>query len=159
MFYLDLFRQLEEKQVRYMLVGGLAMNLHGVPRMTMDVDIVVALDKDNLLAFIDAAKELRLKPVAPVNLEDLLDPGQRRAWSEEKGMIAFGLSSAQTNAPTVDILIDPPLDIDAALRRVEFRDIGNTRVALASIKDIISLKEKTGREQDMADIEHLRKLQ
>lgn len=32
MFYLDLFQRLEEQQVRYLLVGGLAMNLHGVPR-------------------------------------------------------------------------------------------------------------------------------
>jgi hypothetical protein len=40
MFYLDLFRSLNDHQVRYLLVGGLAMNLHGVPRMTMDVNLV-----------------------------------------------------------------------------------------------------------------------
>ncbi len=37
MFYLDLFKALEKHKVRYLLVGGLAMNLHGVPRATMDV--------------------------------------------------------------------------------------------------------------------------
>ncbi len=40
MFYLDLFKALEKHKVRYLLVGGLAMNLHGVPRATMDVDLV-----------------------------------------------------------------------------------------------------------------------
>ncbi len=44
MFYLEVFRALEEHKVRYLLVGGLAMNLHGVPRMTMDIDLVIALD-------------------------------------------------------------------------------------------------------------------
>ena len=39
MFYLDLFRALDKHRVNYVLVGGLAMNLHGVPRMTMDVDL------------------------------------------------------------------------------------------------------------------------
>jgi hypothetical protein len=36
MFYLDLFRCLQDRNVRYLLAGRLAMNLHGVPRMTMD---------------------------------------------------------------------------------------------------------------------------
>jgi hypothetical protein len=48
MFYLDLFRCLHEHDVRYLLVGGLAMNLHGVPRMTMDVDLILAMDDANL---------------------------------------------------------------------------------------------------------------
>lgn len=65
MFYLDLFRALEAKQVRYLLVGGIAMNLHGVPRMTMDVDIVLAMDEANLRAFLGAASDLRLEPWRP----------------------------------------------------------------------------------------------
>jgi hypothetical protein len=48
MFYLDLFRCLHAHNVRYLLAGGLAMNLHGVPRMTMDVDLVLALDDENI---------------------------------------------------------------------------------------------------------------
>jgi len=36
MFYLDLFKELNEADVRYLVVGGLAMNLHGVPRMTIE---------------------------------------------------------------------------------------------------------------------------
>lgn len=51
MFYLEVFRALEEHKVRYLLVGGLAMNLHGVPRMTMDIDLVIALDTKNLERF------------------------------------------------------------------------------------------------------------
>lgn len=35
MFYLELFQKLEAEKIRYMLVGGLAMNLHGIPRATM----------------------------------------------------------------------------------------------------------------------------
>jgi predicted nucleotidyltransferase len=58
----------------------------------------------------------------------------------------------------VGILIDPPLDIDAALKRVKLQKVGNCRVLLASIEDMIILKEKTGRAQDRADIEHLRRL-
>lgn len=89
MLYLDLFRCLHEHHVRYLLVGGLAMNLHGVPRMTMDVDIVLALDDANLDSFIGCARKLGLKPQAPVPLESLKEPKQRKQWIEELHMIAL----------------------------------------------------------------------
>jgi hypothetical protein len=67
-----------------MLVGGLAMNLYGVPRSTMDVDIVPAMDQDNLRAFFDMAKQMNMKPVAPVSVEDLLNPAARKSWVTDK---------------------------------------------------------------------------
>ena len=55
MFYLDLFRCLYQRDVGYLLAGGLAMNLHGVPWMTMDIDLVIALGERNIDAFIECA--------------------------------------------------------------------------------------------------------
>lgn len=158
MFYLELFQMLESANIRYMLVGGLAMNLYGVPRSTMDVDIVLAMDQGNLRAFLDMAKQMNMQPVAPVSVIDLLNPVVRKSWVKDKNMVAFGLRPADPSAPTVDILIDPPLDIEAALKRVKLQNIGNCRVFLASLEDLIILKEKTGRAQDRADIEHLKRL-
>ena len=43
MFYVDLFRTLQEERVDYVFVEGLAINLHGVERATMDVDLVLAM--------------------------------------------------------------------------------------------------------------------
>ena len=65
MFYLDLFGALAQHDVRYVVVGGLALNLHGVERATMDVDLVIALDAPNLGAAIDAFDTMGLVPVAP----------------------------------------------------------------------------------------------
>lgn len=158
MFYLELFQKLEAAKIRYMLVGGLAMNLYGVPRSTMDVDIVLAMDQDNLRAFLDMARQMNMKPVAPVAVEELLNPAVRKSWVNDKNMVAFGLRPADPSAPTVDVLIEPPLDIEAALQRVKQQKVGDCRVSLASIEDLIILKEKTGRAQDRADIEHLKRL-
>lgn len=99
MFYLEFFQRLEKSQVRYLLVGGLAMNLHGVPRMTMDVDIVLAMDHGNVRAFVDMAKEMGLYPVAPIALESLFDPSLLRKWKQEKGMIAFAPKGRDAGAP------------------------------------------------------------
>lgn len=159
MFYLDLFRCLHEHHVRYLLVGGLAMNLHGVPRMTMDVDIVLALDDANLETFFACARKLGLKPQAPVQLESLKDPQQRKAWIETKHMIAFALNAPGAAGATVDVLIQHPLNLEAAFAAAVIRDIDGVPVSLCSIRDMIALKQDTGRRQDAADIEHLRRLQ
>ncbi len=158
MFYLELFRKLEAAKIRYMLVGGLAMNLHGVPRATMDVDLVLALDVQNLKSFLALADALQLKPVAPVSLGGLLDPVQRKKWTEEKYMIAFALRPPDIQGPTVDVLIDPPMDIEKVLTRVIWRDVQGVRIPLISVEDLIQLKEKSNRLQDRSDIEHLRRI-
>ena len=94
MFYLDLFRTLQEERVEYVVVGGLAINLHGVERATMDVDLVLAMDEGNLHRFLNAATRLKLKPSLPVPLEALCDAKQLDAWVREKHLIAFSLQPA-----------------------------------------------------------------
>jgi Nucleotidyl transferase AbiEii toxin, Type IV TA system len=158
-FYLDLFRALAKHDVRYVLVGGVAMNLHGVPRMTMDVDIVLAMDRSNLEVFLAACAELQLQPAVPVPLVDLLDPARRRAWQTEKRMMAFPLRTPDMSSPTVDVLIAPPLDIEPALSRAERRRVDDVTVAVAAVEDMIQMKVRAGRAQDLADVEHLRRLQ
>jgi hypothetical protein len=158
MFYLDLLRSLELHRVRYVLVGGLAMNLLGVPRLTMDVDLVLALDDANVEAFLASARELGLKPAVPVAIESLKDPAVRREWTERRNMIAFPLVTADPGAPTVDVLISHPLDFEAAYARRELRRVADVDVGVASVADMIALKQDTGRRQDHDDVEHLRRL-
>ncbi|HID70359.1 MAG TPA: hypothetical protein EYP35_07865 [Desulfobacterales bacterium] len=158
MFYLTLFESLHECNVKYLLIGGLAVNLHGIPRMTMDIDLVVALDSENLSNFVQAAEKLQLKPVLPLALSDLLIPEKRLHWAKDRNMIAFALQPPELGDPTLDILIDPPIDIETAFERSVCRDLAGTRITLASIEDMILLKKASGRMQDVADIEHLEKL-
>ena len=73
MFYLDLFSALDRHKVEYVLIGGLAVAMHGVERNTMDIDVCVVISPVNLKHLIEAAKELRLSPMLPVPLETLSD--------------------------------------------------------------------------------------
>lgn len=159
MIYLDIFRALHDHQVAYLLVGGLAMNLHGVPRMTMDVDLVLAMDAGNLDRFIGCANSLNLTPSVPVALATLKDPAQRRIWFEQKHMLAFGLQNNHARVPVmVDVLIAPAIDIEQAFARSLTRDLNGLPITLASIEDMIALKTGTGRAQDESDIEHLERI-
>lgn len=155
MFYLSLFRALAEHRVRYVVVGGLALNLHGVERATMDVDLALALDAENLGAGIDVFRELGLTPVAPVTLDDARDPATLRRWRSEKHMIAFGVRPSSGAGPTVDVLTELPLDFDALARAAVVKRIGDIDVPVASIDDLIAMKRAAGRAIDLADIDAL----
>ncbi len=158
MFYTRLFGALAKHEVRCLLVGGLAVNLHGIPRMTMDVDLALALDPMNVERFIAAAADLALHPVMPESVASLADPARRRAWIEEKHLIAFAMRTAEPAAPTVDILIDTTMDFEAAFARRLTRELDGMPISLAAVADLIELKQRTGRAQDAADVAQLRKL-
>lgn len=158
MFYLDFFRALERQNVRYLVVGGVAVNLHGAERMTSDVDLMLALDAQNLRRFFAAIEGFGFKPIIPATLEQLCDAETLDRWAREKHMLVFALRPAEDTAPTVDILVRPVVSFeDAYPRRVQIVADGVT-LSVAASEDLITLKSGTGREIDKADIRALRKL-
>ena len=158
MFYLDLFAALQEHGVDYVLVGGLALNIHGVERATMDVDLMLALDAGNLGRFVKAAADLGLEPVLPMPIEELLQPDKRREWVEQRRMVAFALHADRPGTPTVDVLIAPSIPFPEIFAGRVVRQVGGTAISLASVDDMIRLKESTGRQRDAADAAALRRL-
>ena len=158
MFYLSLFRELAARRVRYVVVGGLALNLHGVERATMDIDLALALDAENLAAAIDAFRALNLVPVAPVALDDARDPAVLRLWRREKRMLAFGVRPASGPGPTVDVLTESPLDFDALAGDAVVKRIGDIDIPVASIDHLIRMKRAAGRAIDESDVEALEAL-
>jgi len=158
MFYVDLFRALDRDEVRYLLIGGLAINIYGVERATMDIDLMLALDAANLQRFLRTAESLGLQPTLPVKLADLADQSRLRDWIDNKHMLAFALRPPVPSAPTVDILVQPKISFEEAhARRIE-KDLGGFKLALASLDDLIALKTDTGRSHDESDIAALRRL-
>jgi hypothetical protein len=158
MFYLDLFGALARHRVQYVVVGGLALNLHGVERATMDVDLAIALDAPNVEAAIDAFEMLGLVPVAPVKIHEARDPEALRRWRRDKNMVAFGLRPGKGAGPTVDCLIDPAVPFATLAGNAVAKSVGALRIPIASIDDLIALKRAAGRSIDLADIEALTRL-
>ncbi len=158
MFYVDLFRELEKFEVRYLLVGGVAVNLHGIGRLTADIDLMLALDAGNLSKFVSVGDVLGLKPIVPIALADVADAAKVKGWIEQKGMLALALRPPDITAPTLDILVKPVVPFEEAYERRVDRSLGGAIVTVASIEDIIRLKTGTGRQKDEADIAALRQI-
>ena len=156
--YERLFKTLNGKGVRYLVVGGVAVNLYGIERATGDVGLFVDFKEQNLNRFIEAARSLNLVPRAPVDIQHILDPGTRKTWIEEKGMMAFSMYDKVNAWFQVDILIHEPLNFDETYDKKEEMDLEGTLVPVASVEALIAMKEGTGREQDEADAAHLKKI-
>jgi hypothetical protein len=81
-----LFSSLNKATIKYMVAGGIAVNLYGIERATADLDIALELEEGNLLRFINVAEKLGLRPKIPVKLGDFIDPEKRRSWRMDKGV-------------------------------------------------------------------------
>jgi len=158
MFYLDLFRALDHEKIRYVLIGGLALNIHGVERATMDIDLMLAMDAENLEAFRRVTENLEMTPVLPVSMKDFADPATLQRWINEKHLLAFALRPKEPSAPTVDILVRPKVAFDMAWARHIEKNLDDIHIRLIHIDDLIALKTGTGRQRDMADVAALERL-
>ena len=63
-------RALNAAEVRFLVVGGLAVNAHGYLRFTNDVDLVIRLTEKDILAAFKALENIGYKPIAPVTAEE-----------------------------------------------------------------------------------------
>lgn len=150
-----IFSALEASGTRYLVVGGVAVVLHGHPRFTADLDLVISLDPANLSRGLRALEGLGYRPRAPVALDEFLDPEVRRTWIEEKGMTVLGLWSPDVPATEVDVFASEPFAFEAAYARALHADLGTTTVPVASLADLIELKRRAGRAQDLEDVRAL----
>ena len=87
----DFLQALSGDSVEFVLVGGMAVQLHGYLRMTYDIDLVLAMSDANLSRFIEVAKRFGLTPVIPVPIDSLKNSSLIDQWHREKGMLAFAL--------------------------------------------------------------------
>jgi hypothetical protein len=153
-----IFDSLNRERVKYMLAGGVAVNLYGVERATADIDIVVLLEENNLLKFVSAVESLCLKPKMPIKLEDFVDPKKRQKWITTKGMKVFSLYDPRNPFFLIDVFTEFSFDFNDAYKQRKKIRLGDTLISLVPITILIEMKEGTGRPQDQADVFHLRKI-
>jgi len=154
----DILRALGDADVRFVLVGGFAVQLHGFVRTTIDVDIVLAMDSINLERFISVARVFGLAPVIPVPLEALADAEKIEQWHREKGMLAFALREPQIGGSVIDVLVRPEVQFDQLLANAVDVQLFDRDLKIASIDDLLVMKRAANRLKDRIDIEALEKI-
>ena len=154
----ELLQSLAEEQVQYVLVGGLAVQLHGFLRSTFDIDLVLAMNDENINRFIVVAKRHGLVPMMPVSIDSLRNPNQIEQWYREKGMLAFALREPQIGGSAVDILVRPDVPFDKLMSNAVVGELFAIQVQIASIDDLLAMKRIANRPKDQLDIVALEKI-
>jgi hypothetical protein len=145
----EILRRLVERGVDFVVIGGIAAVLHGSARNTFDLDICYATDDANLSALGDVLTTLgaRLKGID----EDVPFMPDARTLRQVE------LLTLVTSLGELDVLSRPAgAPAYQELRRNADRyDIGGFNVSVASIDDLIAMKQAAGRNKDLLDVEEL----
>lgn len=146
--------------VRYLVAGGLAVNAHGYIRLTMDIDVVIALDAGNIHLAFNALAGIGYRPTVPINADAFAQPEQRERWRKDKGMQVLNFYSDAFPGTSVDVFVYEPFDFvheyEVAMRGELLPGI---QVCFVSIPALIRMKQAAGRPRDLDDIQHLTWLQ
>lgn len=153
-----LFHALNRKKVRYLLAGGIAVNLYGIERATADIDIIVDLEDGNLQRFINVVKEMGFKPKVPVMLEDFMKREKRDEWVKEKGMMVFSLFDPKDPFFLLDVFVEMPFDFEQVYKERRKMMAEKITISVIPLQTLIEMKEKANRPQDIADTYYLKKI-
>ena len=100
--FIGLFSLLVAARVRFVVVGGLAVLLHGLDRLTADVDLAIDLSTEATRDAVRALTEGGYRPMAPVDPLSLADPERRHDWQTSRGMQVFSFWDTTNTRPTVE---------------------------------------------------------
>ncbi|GBE04080.1 MAG TPA: hypothetical protein ENH45_05795 [Nitrospirae bacterium] len=149
----QLIDALERHKVKYAIVGGYALAFHGVVRGTVDIDLVLKINRANYRNAEKALAEIGLTSRLPVGADEVID--FRDEYISNKNMVAWNFRDPNDPTKDVDIIITQNL---SAMKIDKFK-VGQRMLPVVSVRDLIKMKRKSGRLQDIQDIEALEKLE
>ena len=140
----DFLRALNEHEVEYILVGGMAVILHGYVRTTGDMDIWIKKSKENYKKLVLAFREFGM-PVLDLTEESFLDD-KLNVWG-------FGRKPV-----LIEILSEVKgLDFDEAFKIALYHIEDNIKIRFLHLNSLIESKKAAGRYRDLDDIDQLTK--
>jgi predicted nucleotidyltransferase len=145
----ELLERLVEAEVRFILVGGLAMNAWGYMRATQDVDVVPDPGRENLEKLDDLLRELGGK----VDVKGQLLDSSAISTFLRTGDRTF----VRTDLGQVDVLQGLPQvpryeELEAKAKEI---DLDGISVRVCSLEHLLEMKRASGRPRDRDDLEAL----
>jgi hypothetical protein len=143
---------LDNSGVRYALVGGHAVALHGAIRGTFDVDIAVDWTQNSLKKTEQALRSIGLESRLPVTAAEIYQ--FRDEYVRNRNLVAWNFFSPKNPIEQVDIIIT----YDLKGKKRQRLDTAAGPVHVLNRKDLIDMKRLSGRPQDLEDVSALERL-
>jgi predicted nucleotidyltransferase len=133
----EVFSSFQKYKVKYLVIGGIAAVLHGVPRATFDLDILIEANPENARRLLDAMLDANLGTAALISESDLLD---------------HEITVFQDRV-RIDVQISTPgIQFKSAWENRETIDYQGVELNVVSREDLISSKKAAGRPVDLEDV-------
>ena len=137
----EFIQSLNDNQVRYLVVGGYAVALHGYPRYTKDIDIWIELAPANASRIVRALEQFGFSSLG-LKEQDFLDADT---------IIQLGYPPRR-----IDLLTTlPGVDFEQCFAVKVVVDMDGLPINFIDLENLKKNKRATGRSQDIADIENL----
>ena len=148
---------LVDKGVQFVVAGGAAVVLHGIQRMTLDLDIAVSPDQTNLRRFISALGQLKFIPRAPVPAETILNREQIEMLIREKNALVFTFWCPGEPYKQIDMFLTRENGFEGLISDARRLTIRGRTVLVASRVKLIEMKRRVEpvRDKDLSDIQAL----
>lgn len=133
----DVFRSFQQHDVRYIVIGGIASILHGVPRATFDLDILIEASLKNTRCLLNALLDAGLATASLTTPEDVL--ANEITIFRDRVRV-----DVQTSTPGINFL--------TAWEHREILEYQGQEFYILSKQDLIASKRAAGREVDLEDV-------
>lgn len=147
----ELISRLNSAGVEFVVVGGVAANLHGSPLLTADLDICCPMNEQNMQRLLDA-----IGPLNPV----WFDPRRIRLSRDSAELAKFRMMLLLTDLGRLDVLkeVTPIGEFPAVAAESQLFHVGGTPTRVLTIDALIRAKAAVGREKDKKGLYHLEAL-
>lgn len=133
----SVFASFQKNDVRYLVIGGIAAVLYGVPRATFDLDILIEPTKENAQKLLNALMEIGFGTAQMTSAEEIVET-EITIFTDRVRL------DVQTFTPGIRFE-------DAWPRRVTMKYAGQ-ELTVVSLADLIQSKTASGREVDLEDV-------
>lgn len=141
--FIELMSSFEKNEVEYILIGGLAINLHGFARNTEDIDLFIRPAKNNVdkvhRALMDVFDD---NEIYEITLDEL----------NKYAVIRYGTDYGFC----IDLISKIGTEFNFEDMNFEIKTIDNVKIKVANIETLYRLKENTHREIDQLDLKFLK---
>lgn len=152
MFLKKIHDKFSKEEVPYAIVGGYAVAIHGVARGTFDLDVITEISEENFLRIESILQSIGLKSILPISAKEIFR--NLELYKREKNLIAWNFVNPDRQRESLDIILTE----DIRNCKIEHAETDFGSLPVISLEDLIRMKSKTGRIQDLEDVKALKKL-
>ncbi|EOQ97755.1 hypothetical protein LEP1GSC195_0289 [Leptospira wolbachii serovar Codice str. CDC] len=152
MFLKKIQDKLSKEGIPFAIVGGYAVAIHGVARGTFDLDVITEISEENFLKMESILGSIGLKSILPISAMEIFR--NLELYQREKNLIAWNFVNPERQRESLDIILTE----DIRNCKIEQAKTDFGPLPVISLEDLIRMKSKTNRAQDIEDVRALRKL-